>query len=373
VPGCERLAVVITPSLLTELERNAREGRSLIRDRVRERKAWLMKQRDRTLALSEGATLIFQTTPHGMDLPARGLDPRSGDHQMIAEVLASQERHPGQRHFLVTADAPLLVIAPGFGVATIEPPADLETPIEDNVEKENRRLREELARLKSQAPRLSLEFEGGESALEVVLSDPPAPSEAEVLERIESARKALDPIFFTAPHAARASEFLEALGSYLRGGYLNDPITVGLPIELHNRGRAPAERIRVAIFAPPGLFVTPYETHHTREPKPPTHPVSELGRRALESLMPRYESPPFERRNPEIEYEKEHTRLSHEFARLDHHLHLSLRLFAEFESRAKAKSFRINYDMTSASVPDRIRDSLHVRFKKSYPEARRLS
>lgn len=382
--GTRDVEVVVSQTLLGELDTKSWGGTDAIRPRAKDRRAWLMARRKASdFTLGGGGTLSFATARHGLSMEREGLNPQSGDDNMLAEVISSQRSNPGVRHVLLTADSTLQTRAPAFGVDTMEPPADLSAPLSDDARRQIRKLNEEIQRLQHKAPRLQLQFdEGGEHR--VPLPARRVPSDDEVAAQLAAARR--DHLYIAAtdsadlqysakrstwPGHARFEAYNESLDRYfadleryVREGFLHDPLTFEIPVELHNSGGAPAEDISVTLAFPPGVFIMEREIDFARKPHPPTLPDLE-GLFSYPGTPPEYPDFAFPELSgpnwgPKIEPSESGTEVSYARQRLTQHKFYRFTLFGQFDDASAAKSFQIFYSLISASLPDRQEGSLNV-------------
>jgi hypothetical protein len=389
--GARSPGVMLSMSLLRELDKKTHEGSPGVKERAEKRSRWVkerFRRKDSTLRAGE---LLFETRQHGIDLVANGLDPARADDNFIAEVIARKKRDPGVRCVLITHDVALQIIAPGFDVETVEIPSEFQKPVEEQVDKELRRLRTEIEQLRNRLPRVAVRFTDGDTRFEFDSAPPVVLPEDEITRQLLRAQEEtpslvlgtttrpvivsgelmvphLEPEQIDSYNQAR-DRYLQKLESYLRTGRMDDPVFLALPIGLYNDGTSPAAgtTLTLRFRAPSGVVVSQHAVEYTNEPSPPEVPQPAGPLNAYLSSMSSVAQPWFEPPlilrpdDPRISWEGNDTIVTYrDVGTLNHQHYRSLSLHVTFDHRSLARSFSIEWSVFTVSLPDQVTGRLDV-------------
>jgi hypothetical protein len=358
--------------------------------------------------LRKGVTLQRFTRRPRFDLAAYDLDPNRNDDQLIASALEFREGQSGAEVFIISGDATARLTAKDVGLRAMTLPAEYQ--IRNNVdpeEEEVRQLRAELARLKQAYPKLSLRFQDGEdhNRRHVALS-PIRDVEAYVQSELAKVKAKYPPLDANSPKAAgyldieilggsgpSSGEFarynserrpyFDAYAQHLHEtGNLLVQKSLSLPVSLEvaNDGTAVATDLDVFAYFPDGIKVWEQSDWDVRlkqlptPPRPPRKPRSafEIMRESIASAQFRPATPDFSfmqhlasreppnLRGPQIE-DSSNCVVSWNIGRAKHkqieQLHT---LVVVFESTKTVRSFKIEYVLHAANLPDEVAGELHV-------------
>lgn len=265
-------------------------------------------------------TLIYETY---------GLDPNHPDDTIIASALQAQHDDPEDSVILYTHDVGPRITAARLGITARELPAnDRLPPQQDEIEKENERLKRELHDIKAAAPQLHLQINGQKqhATASTLASTPPTIDEDGITNAARAARDRL-PHYETLSTTEVESPYVDArhilnLGDWDISGnnvisqseyqryqsesgwyeeqyrtHLRDvhdsmverARSVALTFTLHNDGGQPGEDIRVTVAAPLNVTIAQYPRIVPREPSLPARPRTngELHTEFMEKVIAR--------------------------------------------------------------------------------------
>jgi hypothetical protein len=197
---CRSVNLIITPVLLREIEDQKVTNRSRkLRDRAQAVVAWIANfiENEGHPEIRKGVTLSFVRHSPLIDFAKHKLLHSIFDDELIATAIEYQAENDC-RVAIFTADTGLRLKLPAHKLRPVIPPEELRLPDEpDELEKENSKLKTELARHQNRLPRLQFTFIDGASRcrlpylkkkVEEIEPEPPEPfgTSAYVYERYVS-------------------------------------------------------------------------------------------------------------------------------------------------------------------------------------------
>lgn len=359
--------------------------------------------------LRGGVTIDRFTRRPRFDLAEYELDPSRNDDHLIAAALELKLAEPESAVIVISDDSTARMTARDVGLAAMELPEDYKIRHEpDELEQENRRLREELAQYKNAIPKLFLRFHDPEPGIRVHVRLHPAPSRDAYVQSEISKLEAKYPPLSPAPNQPSGTGFdislLSALGASREefdrynserqpffdayAGFLKDSwelrvqetLAFALSFELANEGTAVATDVDVFAHFPDGLEVVERSEWDDRldqalkPPRPPRRPrtTQEIIHESLSSSILHPYAPdlsfmrhigPREAPNvtsPRIE-QTDSYEVSWNIKRVKHNqietLHPLMVIFESFES---ARSFKVEYALHAANLPSEVPGVLNV-------------
>ena len=168
------VVLVAAPVLLRELEnQKIFNGSRKLRSRAADYIRWLHPfVRNAETEVRPGVRWLFLPDEPAVDFSTERLSLAIGDDHLIASVL-HYARHSSARAFVATADLGLEVKLRARGIRVLELSDNLRLPSElDPLERENRDLKRQIARIEARMPTLSVAFEGGTQHHLLSLRDP---------------------------------------------------------------------------------------------------------------------------------------------------------------------------------------------------------
>jgi len=163
---CQTVNLIITPVLLRELEQQKVTNRShKLRGRAQAVVSWIATfiESEASPEVRNGVSLSFVRHTPQIDFAKHKLSHTVFDDELIATAIEYQAEHDC-RVAIFTDDTGLRLKLPGHKLLPIIPPQELKLPDEpDEVEKENSRLKAELARHQNRLPKLEFSFIDGAS------------------------------------------------------------------------------------------------------------------------------------------------------------------------------------------------------------------
>ena len=329
--GCRSVNLVITPTLVRELEEEKVKNRSRrLRDRAQAIVQWIANyiEINAPVEIRSGVRLIIVRHSPLLNFAEHKLSHAVSDDEFIAHAIEF-ERERGCHVTFFTADIGLRLKLPAHGFKALVPPDDLKLPDEpDETEKENAKLKAELSRHTNRLPRLKLSFLDGSTKFS-----------------LPSQRLAVDEIEAGAPHGWGTSQ-----GAYDK--YLRDfekwkvaaRSSTAFGIRLANNGSAVATNISLELSFPD--FVLAKELGP--EPKVP----NSLGLSHLHSFeVPSDDAP---------SYGERHDTISFDITNLVHNrVFESDLVWLRFKGDELIKNFSVDYQITCVEIVDPIRGYLH--------------
>jgi hypothetical protein len=304
--GCSPCTIVITPILLRELEQKKIFSPSAsLKDRARRMSDYLVEQAalPDPIRLRENVTLAFAEHEPAIDFAAHKLVRDVNDDHFIAAALERQAVS-GLRTFIASNDGGMALKLRSRPIDVLRLPETLALPAEvDAEQKELRDAKREIARLKSQRPKLSLSFADGSAKCDIrsprtieldapdfaqitmehpMLPIPAAEGAAPFTGDLSSLRNV------GRLHGSGSRERIERYNDELREfwsqyqGYLKkleawaevSRLTTELAFKLHNDGSATATDVDITIRFPQSVLLHRFRGFPKRPeaPEPPSKP-----------------------------------------------------------------------------------------------------
>jgi hypothetical protein len=349
------------------------------------------------------------------------LDPLSKDNNLIAAILDYKERHPSEDVVFITRDQSVLFKAKQFNIAPISPTKDMELEEEpDVVEKENERLKQELAKAQTRIPKIVFAFDNGSNHQRLEIEEELIITDDAIQKYLAEIREQYPKVIFQEkkpviskgsfslkdldrvskmwvlledeelieiqgkkiPVTAEAvteynhqlEQFYEESSNYLIEGiqYQNRHRKIfPLKFALHNEGTSPGLSVKVTISIPPDLTV--HDRFPLGKPKPQPQPPKPPARKTLYSpvLMPRLDMPYFDVASrigpivpdpsePIIEAQKGHVEVTFVVPKL-RHVDTPQDLGPVWITLPeKSKSFKLKYRINADNIPSKYEGYLHV-------------
>lgn len=408
------VVLIATPVVIRELDEHKDQHRiSGIRDRARTalKKIEQIDLEESSASLPDGVGLKYVKEP-AIDFQQYGLRVETNDDHLIASCLAHLEAEPETDIVLVAGDTGLRLKARQHEIKAVELPEKykLQSAI-DSIEKENKQLQRRVQQLENRFPKLKLAFADGANQFRVTLPIPLSVPEERIQQQMENikrkhskrqdipkdkpqeARSRLEDLIQNPNLMSRAigdptqpspkeierynsalDKFYEKYERYLREYSANVNVqrrTIRLDIYLFNYGTAPAEDIDVFLHFPDGfdLYDENDRPQTPEVPEPPRSPrirsemlYPTLDTRALSYLNRPFPSVPIQSNvsAPEIKRSNSYD-VSYEVQRLKQHMNEPCDpLYVVFDSFENTASFRIDYRINSADLPDETNGSLNV-------------
>ena len=410
--GASTIALVVPRVTLQELDKhkNTHELRK-IRDRASESLKMIKScMESSTRELRSGVRLELVARP-SRDFEQHGLNIDWPDDQLVANVLKFKMDHPFDRVVLISHDIGPQITATQLGIEAIEIPEKWRIPPEkDPLIKENKRLKNEILKIKNAQPRLILRLSEMQDDDEHIVFDIDRPSEIQVpdKEKIIAELRESYPEEHPPAHDGTSSGTALKIGSFLaKPSSESIPVseyerynqeleqyfsnyekyldrltdfgsqpdrTLSLSLEVRNIGGAPAEDVDVYVHFPDGfsLYTENGLPGEPKEPKPPKKPQTATQKALTQALkgFEKYQSmlsfqPSF---GPKETFSLKWTKsyeLREHFARVKHgYLMKICPLFLIFDSFEVMSSFNFNYEITVGNLPDSITGELNVDIRK---------
>lgn len=295
--------VVITPILMRELEhKKITSPSSTLRGRIGRLIDFLVEKAAEPdpIALRPKVTLAFAETEPTLAFASYGLVREVNDDHYIAAAI-ERKAVSGQNTFIASNDGGMALKLRSREIGILRLPEELRLPAEpDPEQKELREVKLELARIKSQRPKLAACFEEGKTKLELkvpravesgvprldeaIAEYPPLP-----LSYVGTEAADLASMRMMGQLRATSRERLQAYNDSLQTfyskyeGYLREVdgwtermrLTSTVSIELHNNGNATATDVDVTLRFPPSVTVMepddlPRQPESPEAPRKPT-------------------------------------------------------------------------------------------------------
>ncbi len=401
--------VVIIPLItLNELDQHKNTHQNAqIRERARNR-INALKRWNKEGQLSPSLSIEFLPQRPMIDFHAYGLNTQWNDDQLIASIIQFKKDHPNERVVLLTQDTTLNLRAPTFGIETIDIPDEYLLPQEDDpLVKENRKLQNELNRIKQTQPKLIVrlsDMNDDENYVSRKLQTPssePSPDKNKYLANlreslshplrkdnfikkqnaIEKACNAIDQQFSLIEeneltrykddlenYISKMSEYFDELELYKE----QQCRTIALQFELRNTGTVPATDIDLMMHFPDGfdLYTEDDRPNEPQEPSKPLPPQTLMEKMANLHLSSPYipsivNMPDFGPPDPFSLRKTNSYELNYNMTNLKHgYLHNLKPLYLIFPSREGAKSFNCDYIITAANLPEPVNEQIHIIVEK---------
>lgn len=402
--GVDRVVLVIPHVVFEELQ-TLKDKPGLPRKK-RERAGELIRRLERelfpsgttpaTVPLRDHVELAYdRQSPAPAIFSEYSLDSAQLDARLVAAAIAAKTNDDV---CVVSGDAGPRLLARGAGLSVREPPEEWRIPpVPDEVEVENRRLKQELVVYQSAAPRLHLQLETGGNLLHHRLPKPRAEDDEEYVQsHVEALRGAYDlvdsSLSFRIEYAALGGAGPGEMARYKRDleQFLSDAALVipkairyrnrldlYIPINLSivNNGSKPAESVRVdlkfpALHSPEAAF--PIEKRPTlparpRQPRPMLDTIMGLSHlnshAAMLAIAPTFRD--LELGFGQISWEIDGTSASVEIGGLRHTDTAALpELFVRLPGYDQAKSFGITYQVHAHNLPMPESGTIHVKIEQ---------
>lgn len=415
VLGSTNVVLVATPVVIRELDEHKYQHRnSAIRDRARAalKKIEQVDLEEATASLPDGIGLKSAKEP-AIDFQQYGLRVETNDDHLIASCLAHLEAEPETDIVLVSSDTGPRLKARKHEIKTVTLPEKykLQSAI-DPIEKENKQLQRRIQQLENRFPKLELAFADRANQLRVTLPLPLAVLEEEIQQQMETikrrhskrqdipkdepqkARSPLEDFILSQSPISKAigdptqpspkeierynsalDKFYEKYERYLREYSVNVNLqrrTIRLDIYLFNYGTAPAEDIDVFLHFPDSFDLydeddRPQTPEAPEPPRPPRSTWSEMLETTLDTGGLSYlnrQPPPLPIQSnvsaPEIKRSNSYD-VSYEVQRLKQHMNEPCDpLYVVFDLFENTASFRIDYRINAADLPDETTGTLNV-------------
>jgi len=339
-------------------------------------------------------TLAFEFDIKTSSPQEHGLDLSSCDDRFLSDII--EHPAPLADKLLLSNDSNLCLTAKHLGIPVAEIDERFKLPAEDDpLEKEARRLRQELDKLKNARPRLKIGLVRDDSQLEVE-ANPEFPllqggselTDEEIERQVDEIRRSLRDKYMSSPteqgpamrlamgySPEEIKEYHQELNAYpgkyrqylhARRKFLSQPI-FGFTIGIANVGTAPAQNVDVYLHFPDGFVL--YEEKETpsgpQEPNLPRNPMSKM-ERITDCLRLRdfcYAPPHFDLPSSFSLKRTNSYEVSDSFGVIKHNERACLpELFLQFESMEAAKAFRCDYRVTVDNLPEQIKGSINFKF-----------
>jgi len=385
--------------------------------RIRNRARRILRKIERWTAegkeVRPGVSAEFFPTAPAIDFARHGLNPNWNDDMLIASVLQYKLDHPQEEVALITQDSAPKLTATHLGIKVFQLPEEYKLPEEpDPLEQENRELSRTLARLQNALPQIVVCFAGTEEPeayAKFVLPSPPEPMEEEIKRTIEELKRKLPKQHPPKPAARdKRKTIQQAIEAHLAGlNYMNViPVeeyerynkgvdaflaeyerflretwerrasmlrSIQFQIEIRNVGTTPADDVDVEFDFPDGCHLSTTEDlpDLPKEPRPPRKPMTRI-ELMTNSIFPlsslSFSSPSV----PDFElpgsFNIERTnslKVTGHFGRIKHGAKVALpELSLTFDSYESASSFKCNYSIRPANLPDAVTGQLHFVIEK---------
>jgi len=411
------VTIIIPPITLRELNRQKELN---TRSRVKQKAGLVLNKlsslfdKGLSACIRDGVEICLEDRdPKRKDYSQLQLNPDIQDDQLIASIVMFRRERPEADVVLVTSDAGLALIgkARRHNIQVTKLPESLKLPEEpDQDQIRIRELEKKVRDLELKIPQISLVFADGSQHATFTLQHPIEMTEDEIAGKIELVKKQYPkmkqqtkqkselPGQFAAIAEAMANinasmgnvllpediekyntgldEFYQAYSEYLRKGIWYENLrcrTVNLSIYVANDGTAPAEDVDVFLHFPNGFEIMDKESfpNPPEPPDPPDEPKTQMQRMISMIRPPEYFSPimghipdgilasrnvsaPTIRKTGSYEVEFYAKRIKHKLQEATDPLYV---LFQSFEA---ARSFRIDYRLLAANIPEEVTGQLHV-------------
>lgn len=419
----EKVALIVAPIVLRELDEQKNGQKTTKRSRERARKVLArlteLWANELSAEIRLGVTIQHVLEQPRVDFDALGLNRDWADHQLIASIIAFREQlNSEDQVVLITRDSGPTLKARQYGIRTIRLSSNLE--LVDEADPETVRIRElerELREAKGAFPKLSITFRSGNNTIECMLPAKPDES-APIIETMMLDLRAKYPLQayrkrLSSPKQRKLWWWFKrdrgTVGELLaEQGYehvsdteidrYNEEIqrffrtyeqyllqlagieefysrALSLEMLLTNSGTAPAEDIDIFLHFPDGfaLYTPENLPLNPQRPPPPQPPRTELEilqegiTRGFQNTLhypPQIDygafDPPSNVSRPEIRRTNSYD-VSISARRLKQRTSDPLeQMIVVFDSREAVGSFRIDYRINAANVPDEVTGQLHV-------------
>ena len=412
--GSPSVVLVATPIVVRELDEHKDQHRTpKIRDRAQAalKKIEQIALGETPTLLSDGIELEYAREPT-VNFQEYGLRVEINDDHLIANCLSYRHSEPDINVALISGDTGARLKAGQHEIEAMALPEKYKlSSALDADEKEKRQLQRRIQQLENRFPKLKLAFFDEANQFSATLQQPRAMAEEEIQQRMIDIKnrykhrerpvvpktepqdysplarfariQSLTNNFgnFAGPSSEEIArynkdldEFHEEYEIYLREHGVSASLlrrTIRLDLCLFNYGTAPAEDIDVFLHFPDGfkLYDGDNKPQMPEVPEPPRPPRTQaeimqdrMNIRDFSSLTrtPHYLPTQSNVSAPEIKRSNSYE-VAYEVERLKQHMNESLDpLYVVFDSFESAASFRVDYRINVADLPDETTGALHV-------------
>ena len=410
--GVDSITLVIPRITFQELDKhkNTHPTRK-IRDRATAR----LKTIKSSMASSEkeirsGVSLELLTARPLCDFEQHGLNIYWPDDELVANVLKYKMDHSADRVVLISHDVGPQITAAQLDIEIAEIPEDWRIPPQDDpLVKENKRLKNEILKLKNVQPKLILRLNEMQDDDSHIAFEIDRPTETEIHDKtkiiteLRESYPELHPpvregpapatlpkigVFLAKPSSesipvSEYERYNQELEQYFSNyeRYLDRLMdfgsqpdrTLSLNLEVRNIGTAPAEDVDVYVHFPDGfsLYTKNELPMEPKEPTPPKEPqtaaqkiLSQMHKGFERNLfIPSYQPSFGVKKTFSLKQTKSYELREH-FDGIKHGYFMGIRpvllIFASFE---KINSFNFDYEITVGNLPENITGQLNVIIK----------
>ncbi len=383
--GNEDLTLIVTPTIIKELDEKKYDQRDHIRKRAQE-----VISKLRGILNGEtvpcGIAVNFPCLSDKIEWESIGLNPLNADDRIIGEVLLFKKESENDGICIVTADFGLELKAKNFNLKVIQPFDTWKRKLIDPRDKEIEKLKE-LTKTTIPVVKLCFFNESNqicedtfktsmeEKVIDLLDDDHIDEIYTNIKEKVqkELSEKGYDfllPKECIAMYKDSVSNYPEECLKYLHDinkVKIKRSLLIQIPFLLDNSGNLPAEDLDVWLKFPIGLEVSGEIPEFPEEPKKPKRPNSysdcismNLGSIELGSSFLNNQK---ELIGPEIEISTDIS-VHYKLKRLKHGLKYSLPLFVIFESRQKIHNFQVEYVINIGNHPKKVSGKLFVIISK---------
>jgi rRNA-processing protein FCF1 len=410
------VTIVIPRITLRELDDHKNEHKlPKIRDRAKRIQTKMLDWIENEKPVRQGVSIHnYHKVPFLDCYQKYGLKSDWNDDILIASIIQFKEETPGKEVILITQDAGPRLTANQFNIPVISLSEEYKLPIEPNpVEKENKRLKEELAKIKGAQPKLVLCFSGSnkEENFKKFVIGPPLESEEDQIKKIISNIKKKLPKIFPPQKEGPRIDFLKDVSVFIDPLYEiplkeydrynkglenffikyenflqkkwevrdRERRTILLELVVKNIGSAPADNVDLYLHFPDGFQLSVANS----QPQPPIKPCLPRKPRTKFQMNLYPVDPPRELSSlpnfsildrvsdfgtaPSYKIKRTNSyKFTQEFDRIKHGDSVKLpELFLVFDSFEAAKSFNCDYTFSVANLPEPIEGRLNFIIERS--------
>lgn len=405
------ITIVIPRITLRELDKHKNSHKSqTVRERAKRVVAELAEAiHGKTNIAGTDLSVEFFGVHPTKEIESLGFDPLWSDDILLATVSEYRKTAKGVRVAVLTQDTGLRLGSLEHGIEIFELRDEFRLADEpDPIEKENRELRQELARVKQNRPDVNVKFmhiDPPSNFAKFLIKPFPGMDQAVLAEKLAKVRAKFplhdensnDVNKMDLSVAASLSPFSNEINSREWGKYnlelmkyyekmenyfhqlhrLEEVRDLALPFKLGvvNFGTAPADDVDVILHFPDGFDLTTKDglPEDPERPVPPDKPLSALEKMALRSVppnigslfrpptIPMFKAPTTFKIKKTNSYE-----VTEIFSRVKHHTTAKLRrMYVCFRSFHEAKSFKATYEIRVANALEPFTGELHFVIEKS--------
>ena len=400
----DEVKVVIPRITVRELDKHKNtHGSEKIRERARRALQKIESWSEQEVRVRKGVTVRFQPQMPAIEFSKYHLNRDWSDDILIAAAIQYQLDNPNEAVTLITQDTAARLAARPHGIRTFELPDELKLPVEPGqLELENRRLTEQIARYQRSLPQLVVCFGSAVDADSfrefhisdaVPLSEDDVSKEMAVLKRehprltlpagvapngLSGLAAALSAIIIPPEEYGRYNRELESYFARcekfirLRAEQENQlKRTIRFQMEVRNVGTAPADDVDVSLFFPDGFALVEEEDFPgpPEPPEPPAKPMNQMERLTASlnfaSHLGIYSPPRAALPTTFLIRRTNSFEVTDRFDRIKHGTFEMLpELFLTFDSFANATSFKCHYVVRPANLPEPVEGDLHFNIVK---------